>query len=216
MFSSPPAVGRPGDSARHHHDGRLGGDRGYGGLTRARGSRRRHGSQRADEAHHELRIAVENHQMAEENHEKALTERGKIAVRNSRGTFDSHVAENAFPYAAEHSYHSKDIVHVSGNIDFHVFDGLFEICQGTRKPEELRIVLADVKYGFSTLTCGQRAVLAAIGRPCEMNRHLLPGPNRGSTDATRQGRWGQPADPSQQPQGSPDLGESALDTDTPD
>ncbi|MBB4890404.1 Holliday junction resolvase-like protein [Streptomyces netropsis] len=111
--------------------------------------------QRADQALEELRTALENHQ-------RALAERGKAAARSSRSTFDGHVAENAFPYAAEHGYHPKDIVHVGGNIDFLVFDGLFEIRQGTRKPEDLTIVLADVKYGSSALTREQRAVLAAM------------------------------------------------------
>ncbi|MFE7114421.1 Holliday junction resolvase-like protein [Streptomyces sp. NPDC057654] len=111
--------------------------------------------QRADEALDELRATVEKHQ-------KALVERGKSAARSSRSTFDGHVAENAFPYAAEHGYHPKDIVHVGGNIDFLVFDGLFEVRQGIRKPEDLTIVLADVKYGSSTLTREQRAVLAAM------------------------------------------------------
>ncbi|MFI9311140.1 Holliday junction resolvase-like protein [Streptomyces triculaminicus] len=130
--------------------------------------------QRADQARDELRTAVETHQ-------KALTERGKAAARSSRSTFDGHVAENAFPHAAEHSYHPKDIVHVGGNIDFLVFDGLFEIRQGARKPEDLTIVLADVKYGSSALTREQRAVLAAMNdgrtrgeywRARENNGHL--------------------------------------------
>ncbi|MEV5242935.1 Holliday junction resolvase-like protein [Streptomyces cinnamoneus] len=111
--------------------------------------------QRADQALEKLRTA-------EKDHQKALIERGKAAARSSRSTFDGHVAENAFPYAAEHGYHPKDIVHVGGNIDFLVFDGLFEIRQGTRKPEELTIVLADVKYGSSALTREQSAVLAAM------------------------------------------------------
>ncbi|MFI9311475.1 Holliday junction resolvase-like protein [Streptomyces triculaminicus] len=111
--------------------------------------------QRADQALEKLRTA-------EKDHQKALTERGKAAARSSRSTFDGHVAENAFPYAAEHGYHPKDIVHVGGNIDFLVFDGLFEIRQGTKKPEDLTIVLADVKYGSSTLTREQRAVLKAM------------------------------------------------------
>ncbi|MEV0281178.1 Holliday junction resolvase-like protein [Streptomyces sp. NPDC050610] len=111
--------------------------------------------QRADEARDALREALENQQ-------KALVERGKSAARSSRSTFDGHVAENAFPYAAEHSYHPKDIIHVGGNIDFLVFDGLFEVRQGIRKPEDLTVVLADVKYGASALTREQRAVIAAM------------------------------------------------------
>ncbi|GHG62705.1 Holliday junction resolvase-like protein [Streptomyces griseocarneus] len=111
--------------------------------------------QRADTARDELRLAVENH-------ERALKERGRIAARSSRSTFDGHVAENAFPHAAEHGYHPKDIVHVGGVIDFLVFDGLFEIRQGTRAPEELTVVLADVKYRSSALSLEQRAVIAAV------------------------------------------------------
>ncbi|MFI0915343.1 Holliday junction resolvase-like protein [Streptomyces abikoensis] len=118
--------------------------------------------QRADEAHDKLIEAQEQHQKEKEQHQKDLTERGRIAARSSRSTFDGHVAENAFPYAADHGYHPKDIVHVGGNIDFLVFDGLFEIRQGTRKPEDLTVVLADVKYGSSALTREQRAVLAAM------------------------------------------------------
>ncbi|MFI9723814.1 Holliday junction resolvase-like protein [Streptomyces sp. NPDC052396] len=110
---------------------------------------------RADEAHRKLLIATQNH-------EKALAERGRTAARSSRSTFEGHIAENAFPYAADHGYHPKDIVHVGGTIDFLVLDGLFEIRQGVRSPDELTVVLADVKYGASALSREQRAVIAAM------------------------------------------------------
>ncbi|MEN2416484.1 Holliday junction resolvase-like protein [Streptomyces rimosus] len=120
--------------------------------------------QRADQAHHELRNALENH-------DKALAERGKASARSARSTFDGHVAENAFPYAAKHIYHPKDIVHVGGIIDFLVFDGLFEIRQGTRALDELTVVLADVKYGSSTLSREQHAVLTAMNNGRTRGEH---------------------------------------------
>lgn len=123
--------------------------------ARAARSDARTAQERADAAHQELVDAVENH-------ETALRERGRVAARSSRSTFDGHVAEHAFPYAADHSYHPKDIVHVGGVIDFLVFDGLFEIRQGLREPEELTVVLADVKYGSSGLSTEQRAVIVAM------------------------------------------------------
>lgn len=99
---------------------------------------------------------------AKERHQKALAERGRAAARSSRGTFDGHVAETAFPYAAAHNYHPKDIVHVGGTIDFLIFDGLFEIRQGLRDANELAVVLADVKFNSSSLTPEQRAVIDAM------------------------------------------------------
>ncbi|MEU2856009.1 Holliday junction resolvase-like protein [Streptomyces syringium] len=175
--------------------------------------------QRADQALGELRTALENHQ-------RALAERGKAAARSSRSTFDGHVAENAFPYAADHGYHPKDIVHVGGNIDFLVFDGLFEIRQGTRKPEDLTIVLADVKYGSSALTREQRAVLAAMNdgrtrgeywKAREDNGHLVYQPRtqpallRGEK-IVKDSRRG-PADSLEKTSATK---EGALDTETPE
>ncbi|MEW2577680.1 Holliday junction resolvase-like protein [Streptomyces syringium] len=175
--------------------------------------------QRADQARDELRTALENHQ-------RALAERGKAAARGSRSTFDGHVAENAFPYAADHGYHPKDIVHVGGNIDFLVFDGLFEIRQGTRKPEDLTIVLADVKYGSSSLTPEQRAVLAAMNdgrtrgeywKAREDNGHLVYQPRTQTAllraeKIVKDSRRG-PADSLEKTSAT---SEGALETETPD
>ncbi|WKK24257.1 hypothetical protein QZH56_00840 [Streptomyces olivoreticuli] len=69
--------------------------------------------------------------------------------------------------------------HVGGNIDFHIFDILFEIRQGTRKPEDLTIVLADVKYDSSTLTREQRAVLRAMNEGRTRGEHWKARENNG-------------------------------------
>jgi predicted Holliday junction resolvase-like endonuclease len=91
----------------------------------------------------------------------ALDRRAERAVAASRGSFNGHVAQQAFP-AAQQPYHPKDIFHMGGVIDYVVFDGLHDIRNGDRAPHTLTVVFADVKWGSSRVTDVQKAVIDAM------------------------------------------------------
>lgn len=95
-------------------------------------------------------------------HAVDLDKRAARAVAASRGSFDGHVAQQAFPYAPQHGYHPKDVFHFGGVIDYIVFDGLHDIRHGDRDPGTLTVVFADVKWGSSRPTDVQTAVVNAL------------------------------------------------------
>lgn len=97
-----------------------------------------------------------------QTHANDLEKRAARAVAASRGSFDGHVAQQAFPYTPQHGYHPKDVFHFGGVIDYIVFDGLHEIRHGGRDPRTLTVVFADVKWGSSRPTDVQVAVIDAL------------------------------------------------------
>jgi predicted Holliday junction resolvase-like endonuclease len=97
-----------------------------------------------------------------ERHAGDLNKRASRAVAASRGSYDGHVAQQAFPAAPDHPYNPKDIFHFGGVVDYIVFDGLHDIRHLGRDPEALTIVLVDVKWGGSRVSDAQQAVLTAM------------------------------------------------------
>lgn len=93
--------------------------------------------------------------------EGQVQQRATRAVAASRGAYDGHVAEQAFP-AAQHPYHPKDIFHFGGVVDYIVFDGLHDVRHAGRDPKTVSVVLVDVKWGSSRTSDAQKAVLSAV------------------------------------------------------
>lgn len=100
-------------------------------------------------------------QMTQE-HQAELERRAGRAVAASRGSFDGHVAQQAFPYATSHTYNPKDIFHMGGVMDYVVFDGLHDVRHNGRDPRTLSVVLVDVKWGNSRTSDVQQAVMTAM------------------------------------------------------
>lgn len=91
-----------------------------------------------------------------------LDRRAERAVAASRGSFNGHIAQQAFPFAPHHSYNPKDIAHMGGVIDYVVFDGLHDIRNGNRDPKTLTVIFVDVKWGSSRVSDVQKAVIDAM------------------------------------------------------
>ncbi len=96
-----------------------------------------------------------------DRHAAELSQRASRAVAASRGSYDGHVAEQAFP-AGQQAYNPKDIFHFGGVIDYIVFDGLHDVRHAGRDPRTVSVVLADVKWGTSRTSEPQKAVMEAI------------------------------------------------------
>lgn len=115
----------------------------------------RKAQRRADEAQRSILVL-------QEEHSAQLAQRTGRAVAASRGNYDGHLAEQAFPAAPHHRYHPKDIFHMGGAIDYLVLDGMHDIRHGQRDPGSLTVVFADVKWGSARASDVQKAVIAAM------------------------------------------------------
>lgn len=98
----------------------------------------------------------------EERHQKELELRGQRAVAASRGSFDGHTAQQAFPVSGQHPYHLKDIFYLGGVMDYLILDGLHDIRHNDRDPRTLTVVMAEVKWGTSRTSPLQQAVIQAL------------------------------------------------------
>lgn len=130
-------------------------------------SRRDDDGSLAQSQHYAAWAAARIHQLEAHIHEMEqgrtadLDKRAARAVAASRGGYDGHAAEQAFP-AAPHPYHPKDIFHLGGVVDYIVFDGLHDVRHEGRDPKTLNVVLVDVKWGSSRTSEVQKAVLEAV------------------------------------------------------
>jgi predicted Holliday junction resolvase-like endonuclease len=97
-----------------------------------------------------------------QSHNAELEQRAQRAVAASRGSYNGHVAQQAFPYSPDNVYNPKDIFHLGGVMDYIVFDGLDEIRNNSRDPRTLSVVFVDVKWGGSRASNVQMAVIDAM------------------------------------------------------
>jgi predicted Holliday junction resolvase-like endonuclease len=97
-----------------------------------------------------------------QSHSAEMEQRAQRAVAASRGSYNGHVAQQAFPYAPDNIYNPKDIFHLGGVMDYIVFDGLDEIRNNSRDPRTLSVVFVDVKWGSSRASTVQMAVIEAM------------------------------------------------------
>lgn len=115
-----------------------------------------------EQSRNHIRQLEEQIQQMTQQHQADLDRRAGRAVAASRGSFDGHVAQQAFPYAASHTYNPKDVFHMGGVMDYVVFDGLHDVRHNGRDPRTLSVVLVDVKWGSSRTSDVQQAVMAAM------------------------------------------------------
>lgn len=118
--------------------------------------------QHSDQLHNHIRYLETQIQQMTQQHQAELVQRAGRAVAASRGSYDGHVAQQAFPYAAGNAYNPKDIFHFGGVMDYVVFDGLHDVRHNGRDPRTLNVVFVDVKWGNSRTSDVQQAVMAAM------------------------------------------------------
>ena len=95
-------------------------------------------------------------------HQQALTQAQKRSVNTSRAVLKGKMAEQFAPILPEFQYLPSDAKFLGDPVDYVVFDGYTDLRDGEGRPEDIEIVLIDIKSGGARLTKGQVAIAQAI------------------------------------------------------
>ena len=95
-------------------------------------------------------------------HQQALLSAQKRSVNTSRAVLKGKMAEQLAPIMPEFRYLPSDAKFMGDPIDYVVFDGYSEFRDGDGLPEDIEVVLIDIKSGGARLTKGQQAIAQAI------------------------------------------------------
>ncbi len=95
-------------------------------------------------------------------HPQALTHAQKRSVNTSRAVLKGKMAEQLAPIMPQFEYLPSDAKFLGDPVDYVVFDGYTDLRDGEGRPEDIEIVLIDIKSGGARLTKGQVAIAQAI------------------------------------------------------
>ncbi|MNY91418.1 Endonuclease related to archaeal Holliday junction resolvase [compost metagenome] len=95
-------------------------------------------------------------------HQQALTQAQKRSVNTSRAVLKGKMAEQLAPIMPQFEYLPSDAKFLGDPVDYVVFDGYTDLRDGEGRPEDIEIVLIDIKSGGARLTKGQVAIAQAI------------------------------------------------------
>ncbi len=95
-------------------------------------------------------------------HQQALTPAQKRSVNTSRAVLKGKMAEQLAPIMPQFEYLPSDAKFLGDPVDYVVFDGYTDLRDGEGRPEDIEIVLIDIKSGGARLTKGQVAIAQAI------------------------------------------------------
>ena len=95
-------------------------------------------------------------------HQQALTHAQKRSVNTSRAVLKGKMAEQLAPIMPQFEYLPSDAKFLGDPVDYVVFDGYTDLRDGEGRPEDIEIVLLDIKSGGARLTKGQVAIAQAI------------------------------------------------------
>lgn len=95
-------------------------------------------------------------------HQQALTHAQKRSVNTSRAVLKGKMAEQLAPIMPQFEYLPSDAKFLGDPVDYVVFDGYTNLRDGEGRPEDIEIVLIDIKSGGARLTKGQVAIAQAI------------------------------------------------------
>ena len=95
-------------------------------------------------------------------HQQALTHTQKRSVNTSRAVLKGKMAEQLAPIMPQFEYLPSDAKFLGDPVDYVVFDGYTDLRDGEGRPEDIEIVLIDIKSGGARLTKGQVAIAQAI------------------------------------------------------
>lgn len=95
-------------------------------------------------------------------HQQALTHAQKRSVNTSRAVLKGKMAEQLAPIMPQFEYLPSDAKFLGDPVDYVVFDGYTDLRDGEGRPEDIEIVLMDIKSGGARLTKGQVAIAQAI------------------------------------------------------
>lgn len=95
-------------------------------------------------------------------HQQALAQAQKRSVNTSRAVLKGKMAEQLAPIMPQFEYLPSDAKFLGNPVDYVVFDGYTDLRDGEGRPEDIEIVLIDIKSGGARLTKGQVAIAQAI------------------------------------------------------
>ena len=95
-------------------------------------------------------------------HQQALAQAQKRSVNTSRAVLKGKMAEQLAPIMPQFEYLPSDAKYLGDPVDYVVFDGYTDLRDGEGRPEDIEIVLIDIKSGGARLTKGQVAIAQAI------------------------------------------------------
>ena len=95
-------------------------------------------------------------------HQQALAQAQKRSVNTSRAVLKGKMAEQLAPIMPQFEYLPSDAKFLGDPVDYVVFDGYTDLRDGEGRPEDIEIVLIDIKSGRARLTKGQVAIAQAI------------------------------------------------------
>ncbi|ENV74139.1 hypothetical protein F946_00173 [Acinetobacter johnsonii ANC 3681] len=95
-------------------------------------------------------------------HQQTLAQAQKRSVNTSRAVLKGKMAEQLAPIMPQFEYLPSDAKFLGDPVDYVVFDGYTDLRDGEGRPEDIEIVLIDIKSGGARLTKGQVAIAQAI------------------------------------------------------
>ena len=95
-------------------------------------------------------------------HQQGLAQAQKRSVNTSRAVLKGKMAEQLAPIMPQFEYLPSDAKFLGDPVDYVVFDGYTDLRDGEGRPEDIEIVLIDIKSGGARLTKGQVAIAQAI------------------------------------------------------
>ena len=95
-------------------------------------------------------------------HQQALAQAQKRSVNTSRAVLKGKMAEQLAPIMPQFECLPSDAKFLGDPVDYVVFDGYTDLRDGEGRPEDIEIVLIDIKSGGARLTKGQVAIAQAI------------------------------------------------------
>ena len=95
-------------------------------------------------------------------HQQALAQAQKRSVNTSRAVLKGKMAEQLAPIMPQFEYLPSYAKFLGDPVDYVVFDGYTDLRDGEGRPEDIEIVLIDIKSGGARLTKGQVAIAQAI------------------------------------------------------
>lgn len=95
-------------------------------------------------------------------HQQALAQAQKRSVNTSRAVLKGKMAEQLAPIMPQFEYLPSDAKFLGDPVDYVVFDGYTDLRDGEGRPEDIEIVLIDIKSGGARLSKGQVAIAQAI------------------------------------------------------
>ena len=95
-------------------------------------------------------------------HQQALVQAQKRSVNTSRAVLKGKMAEQLASILPEFQYLPSDAKFLGDPVDYIVFNGDTDMRDGNGHPDDIEVVLIDIKSGGARLTKGQQAIAQAI------------------------------------------------------